>query len=301
MNDPNQVLAKIYHATQGETVALFVEQCFAQLQQFCGFDQAWWQCIHQHNQQAFAQYTFGSVSNEKDKWATPVAPRFAPCLSPDNDQPQPISGDALSHAYLYTVTINEVHHGLQFNWQHPVSEDTLAQLKWLSKPIANAYHQCLLAKMSRHWHYLNSHKAWYDRFGNIIQAQESYTSALSASGPPQSFSDIDFANEVLPKKYDCNDGKKIEVGQSQGLYLAQLYQPDELIEALTPTEKKVARILLQSHSAQAIADTLKISKRTAEQHVNNIRQKLEVDTTQEILMVLIHSDYCFNGEVFVSR
>lgn len=59
-------------------------------------------------------------------------------------------------------------------------------------------------------------------------------------------------------------------------------------EALTPTERTIARMITEGHSTPDIAARLFISRRTVQSHVSNILTKLECASLAELTVTLLH-------------
>src|SRR5207247_1606506 len=68
-------------------------------------------------------------------------------------------------------------------------------------------------------------------------------------------------------------------------------RPPSLRGLLTPREREVADLIARGHTNRAIAEALIISERTAEGHVERIRDKLNVRSRAEIAAWAARSEF----------
>jgi len=59
------------------------------------------------------------------------------------------------------------------------------------------------------------------------------------------------------------------------------------IEILTPSEKRILRLIAQNRTAKEIADIISISSRTVEKHKSNIIKKLNITAHQNSLLIWV--------------
>ena len=62
------------------------------------------------------------------------------------------------------------------------------------------------------------------------------------------------------------------------------------IQRLSLREREILQLISQGFTSRQIADKLEISKLTVDTHRKNIQQKLEVDSTVELIRLALHSD-----------
>lgn len=60
----------------------------------------------------------------------------------------------------------------------------------------------------------------------------------------------------------------------------------ELLRTLTPRELEVLQLVLEAQTSKEIARVLQISKRTAEQHCENLKAKLQARSTTDVLRIV---------------
>ncbi len=62
------------------------------------------------------------------------------------------------------------------------------------------------------------------------------------------------------------------------------------VRPLTPREREVLPLVVEGHTSREIAERLKISPRTVEEHRANIRRKLDVPNTASLIRyAMLHS------------
>lgn len=98
----------------------------------------------------------------------------------------------------------------------------------------------------------------------------------------------DALDEILICIKSISEGKTYI---SEKLSKNTFYPKTESITAkLTPTEKKILSLITQNLTSSEIAQNLFISSRTVEKHRSNIIQKLNLDSSQNSLIVWLHQN-----------
>lgn len=64
-------------------------------------------------------------------------------------------------------------------------------------------------------------------------------------------------------------------------------------EQLTPREREVLQLITEGHTSAAIAQQLKVSKKTVEKHRSNLMSKLEVHNLPELIRVAVKQKLVF--------
>lgn len=66
--------------------------------------------------------------------------------------------------------------------------------------------------------------------------------------------------------------------------------PEQLLpvslQTLTPREREVLLLILEARTSREIAEALRISRRTAEQHCENLKAKLHARSTMDVLRIV---------------
>lgn len=65
--------------------------------------------------------------------------------------------------------------------------------------------------------------------------------------------------------------------------ITEVFDAQEKVKMLTPSERKILKLILQKNSSKDIASKLFISERTVEKHRSNIIQKLEISSSKSTL------------------
>jgi DNA-binding NarL/FixJ family response regulator len=69
----------------------------------------------------------------------------------------------------------------------------------------------------------------------------------------------------------------------------------EKVEALTPSERKILKLIAANQSTREIADMLFISERTVEKHRSNVIQKLDLEGKPNGLIAwVLHNKHLLN-------
>ena len=74
-----------------------------------------------------------------------------------------------------------------------------------------------------------------------------------------------------------------DVGQRRTVRVQELLLSKPQIEDLTPTERRILKLVGDDHTSKEIAESLKISVRTVENHRQNICKKLNLHGTHSLL------------------
>lgn len=91
-----------------------------------------------------------------------------------------------------------------------------------------------------------------------------------------------FDNNLLLKRIKEAIGKDIDMREK----LAERRNLQQLIDCLTPREKEVLSLIINSHSSKESAKMLDISPRTIEVHRSRIMKKMQVDSVTELVAML---------------
>jgi DNA-binding NarL/FixJ family response regulator len=76
-------------------------------------------------------------------------------------------------------------------------------------------------------------------------------------------------------------------GELMQFYKKETYIKDDITKKLTPRQREVLQLLAEGHSAKEIASILNISTRTVEFHKYRMMEKLNINTTAELVQYAI--------------
>jgi len=76
-------------------------------------------------------------------------------------------------------------------------------------------------------------------------------------------------------------------GELMQFYKKETYIKDDITKKLTPRQREVLQLLAEGHSAKEIASILNISTRTVEFHKYRMMEKLNINTTAELMQYAI--------------
>ncbi|WP_319381823.1 helix-turn-helix transcriptional regulator [Thiomicrorhabdus sp.] len=275
-----QVVAAIYHHSQGSTPDDFQQHCYRELSRIVALGEGYW-LVQSHD----GSQNGKALQTALRHFSAPFDPRDD--CGQDFDEAwllsetlEPLSEQACGLRHAYGCRLSLPQSGVSHSFiltpetlDRPFSDKDIERLTLLLPHVVEAFRLNVLSRFKRGWESRHDSRAVCTSDGFVLESEGGFSRLLEREFPGWEgkrlpFSLADAAGFYLLGRVMFRIDKTLDIYHLQAVYLAPGF------DGLTSKEKEVCFYLRQALANQGIADAMQISRKTVENHLANIYDKL---------------------------
>lgn len=267
-----ELIASIYHVSQGNYLDKFKYSCFSLINQFVPIGESYWIIEGRHLKNDIFCFSCKRENTQYD-----------PTLIKYSDY----SGiDSVTR----TIKMNEckIQHFFYFspgNTERGFTPKNQVDLDYIVSHMVEAYRLNVLSSFQKNWQKYPHGNAIFERDGTIIERDEN-------------FKQFDFLIESFNKNnaldsLECNQQYFLfkqnllcEIQKIIDIYFMRIVNFSGDLITLSNKEKEICFFLIQAYSNKDIADKLHVSVKTIENHLANIYLKTTIQSRAKLTSAL---------------
>lgn len=289
-----QLIAQLYHFSQGSTLEAFHEQCLQSIQAHIKFSHASWWIEPLESERVFEllcslKVDFDSqncyqILSDFSKRPLQAGKAIFKTLSSSFNSPDTgclllakFKADACKSTHLFLF---EFHNQATLEVAQLGLETVIAHL-------VEAQNFLMLSHCKMQWTQQESVNAIVTSSGEIIDMQPGFLCLLQANGQQTKLCQLPFSlNEdfYIDRQLIC------KIDQVFDFYHIEAMQLTDVFARLTNKEKQICFYLRKALSNAQIANLLNVSPKTVENHLTNIYTKLNIPSKQALLISLFNQE-----------